>query len=64
MKEVIFGWRLNFIYDIITSVGESMGITFPPEMQNGKFGFYLDVGYRKISRKRFMCVILKELVHL
>lgn len=41
--DVIFGWRLNTIYDVIQKVGLDMGLTFPPEMQNGKFGFYLDV---------------------
>ncbi|XP_021949755.1 platelet glycoprotein 4 [Folsomia candida] len=42
VRDVIFGWRLNLIYDIIASVGTELGMHFPPEMQDGKFGFYLN----------------------
>ncbi len=43
VRDIIFGWRLNWIYDIISSVGSTLGMHFPPEMQDGKFGFYLNV---------------------
>lgn len=48
VKDVIFGWKLNSIYDIVVTVATQMNMTFPPELQHGEFGFYLDVSCRFI----------------
>ncbi|XP_035704870.1 scavenger receptor class B member 1 [Folsomia candida] len=43
VKDILFGKRLNFIYDTFISIAKDvLGIELPPELADGKFGAYLN----------------------
>jgi hypothetical protein len=43
VHDIIFGWKLNLLYNITELLAPMIGITLPPELQKGRFGFFLDV---------------------